>query len=106
MAKKNRRLPGIKVPDDGASKRFLAQMVKESAQGKRANTKVPEQWTGGENRWSGEERARWDSWMANPKGTDMHQATGSRSRPISIGQGGSSVDELYKRMVKRGMVSG
>jgi hypothetical protein len=55
--------------------------------------------------FSREEYRQWDTWLKDPNGTKPHRDVGSRSRPMSIGQGGSSVDEIYERMVARGLVA-
>lgn len=52
-----------------------------------------------------EEADTWRKWNADPDGSTPHRDVGSRSRPISIGRIGSTDDELYALMVKRGLVA-
>lgn len=52
-----------------------------------------------------EERQTWKRWLDNPDSTTPHKEIGSRSRPMSIGASEATVDELYERMVKRGLVA-
>ena len=55
---------------------------------------------------NGDEQKTWHNWFINPRGGDEHlTSAGSRARPKNIGTGRSTVDELYERMVKRGVVS-
>src|SRR3954469_19741059 len=65
----------------------------------------PDTWTGGENSWTREKLRTYQDWMKNPKGTDMHQDAGKRSKAESYVSDGASVDELYERMVARGIVA-
>lgn len=71
----------------------------------RNSMKVPDSWVGGPNRWSREERDKWNAFCLNPKGSDPEAGTGSRGRPVSHGTQQSSVDELYEQMVARGIVA-
>ena len=60
----------------------------------------------GPSSFSREEAETWSQWLHDPDGTTPHRDAGSRSRPISIGPTDAEVDELYERMVARGIVSG
>lgn len=73
--------------------------------GARNSMKVPDSWTGGPNRWSSQERDQWKAFCLDPKGGDPAAGSGSRSRPVSHGANADDVDELYERMVQRGIVA-
>ncbi len=73
----------------------------------KANMPIPPDGKGfnGSNMYK-EEVRQWQKWMDDPKGTQMHQDTGSRFRPVSFSTVRSeTVDEIYDRMVKRGIVA-
>ena len=70
----------------------------------RNSMRVPDNWVGGENRWTREERDQWRAFCLDPKGGDPEAGAGSRGRPVSHGVTPEDIDELYERMVARGLV--
>lgn len=91
----------LKSPYGKVGKEGWSQWAQQQ---KPANMKVPDSWVGGPNKWSREERDQWKAFCLDPKGGDPHAGAGSRGRAVSFGAGSSSVDELYDRMVARGLV--
>ena len=70
-----------------------------------ANLPAPS-WASVPSKFSREERDTWTKWNADPNGAKPHQDVGSRSRPKSLAaKTRASVDELYRQMVKRGVVA-
>lgn len=82
----------------------MGKMQDLNRQQKPANMRVPDSWVGGENRWTREERNAWRDFCLNPKGGDPQAGAGSRGRPVSHGTNAEDIDELYERMVARGLV--
>lgn len=54
---------------------------------------------------NGEEKKAWSNWYRDPMGGIPHRDIGSRSRPVSMGAPPDDIDELYERMVRRGIVA-
>ncbi len=102
MAKKFKRDPGRVVETNPTQKRWKDKLAAEN---KAPPKPVPDSWTGGPNRWSKEERNKWNAFLLDPKGGDADRLTGSRSRPISIGIATDSTEQMYQRMVARGVVA-
>lgn len=82
----------------------MGKMQELNRQQRPANMRVPDHWTGGPNRWSREERDQWRRFCLDPKGGDPHAGAGSRGRAVSHGANADDIDELYERMVARGLV--
>ncbi len=66
----------------------------------------PSSWSQTPSNFTREERQTWKRWLDDPNGAKPGKDIGSRARPVSHGRGSDSVDELYERMVKRGIVKG
>ena len=67
-------------------------------------------WAQEPSKFSREERQEWKQWYDDPAGTKMHKDVGSRARPVSFGAKPGKlrrreVDDLYERMVQRGVVA-
>lgn len=93
----------LKMPDPRVGKPGWGGWAREQ---KPANMRVPDGWVGGPNRWSREERDKWRAFCLDPKGGDPHAGAGSRDRPVSHGANADDIDDLYERMVARGIVKG
>lgn len=53
-----------------------------------------------------EERKEWVDWFHDDKGVDINKNRFTCSGPTSFGAPPDDIDELYERMVKRGVVRG
>ncbi len=62
-------------------------------------------WAETPSKFTREEADTWRKWNADPDGSTPHRDVGSRARAVSIGESDATVDELYERMVKRGLVA-
>ncbi len=67
----------------------------------------PPSYTQEPSKFTREESQTWKRWLDNPDGAKPHQDIGSRGRPVSLAaKTRASVDELFERMVQRGIVAG
>jgi hypothetical protein len=66
----------------------------------------PPSWTANPSQFTREQANEWRRWNADDNASTPHRDVGSRSRPVSIGRLGSTDEELYELMVKRGLVAG
>jgi hypothetical protein len=55
---------------------------------------------------SREDRKEWKEWLEDDKGVDINRGRFTCSGPTSFGAPPDDIDELYERMVKRGVVAG
>lgn len=69
------------------------------------SARKPSGWTTAPSKFNKEESKTWKRWLDDPNGAKPHRDIGSRSRPMSIATGTASVDELYERMVAKGIVA-
>lgn len=56
--------------------------------------------------FSREEAKEWKQWLDDPKGVDRDRHRFTCSGPTSFGAPPDDIDELFERMVKRGVVAG
>jgi hypothetical protein len=69
-------------------------------------TRPRSSWTTVPSKFSREERREWKEWLEDDKGVDINKNRFTCSGSTSWGARIDDIDELYERMVKRGIVSG
>ncbi len=70
-----------------------------------ANLPAPS-WASVPSKFTREEAKTWRDWNSNDKGADPDYGRFTCSGPTSWGARIDDVDEMYERMVKRGIVAG